>query len=101
MIHNSNQACKAVAPLYYHLANKYSDVVFVDVPVTEKNTKLHQGLGVASLPYAHIYHPSGGLVEELRLSRKFIPQFEHKLQSYVVGSCDVYEKLASPYKVED
>jgi thiol-disulfide isomerase/thioredoxin len=83
------RACRAVAPLYYKMAQSYPHVVFVDVPVTQENAKLHQGLGVPSLPYGHIYHPQGGLVEEVRISRKQIGEFHHKLQSYVLGRCDL------------
>jgi thiol-disulfide isomerase/thioredoxin len=83
------QACKAVAPLYYHLATKYPDVVFVDVPVTNQNSNLHQGLGVPSLPFGHIYHPTAGLVEELQLTRKHLGGFEQSLDSYYTGSCDI------------
>jgi thiol-disulfide isomerase/thioredoxin len=83
------QACKAVAPHFYHLANEYPDTIFVDVPVTNDNAALHQGLGVPSLPFAHIYHPSAGLVEELRFTRKHVPDFTKTLESYVKGSCSL------------
>jgi thiol-disulfide isomerase/thioredoxin len=97
------KACKAVAPLFYHMANKFPNVKFVDVPVTDRNANLHQGLGVPSLPYGHIYDPSGGLVEELRLTRKRVPQFARKLQSYVAESCELQGvgDVTSPYKEED
>jgi hypothetical protein len=65
------------------------DVKFVDVPVTNDNANLHQGLGVPSLPFGHIYHPSAGLVEELKLTRKFFPVYEQSLHSYYTGSCDI------------
>ena len=83
------RACKAVAPLYYHLANRHPDMVFVDVPVTEQNAALHQGLGVPSLPFGHIYHPQAGLVEELKLTRKHIAAFDRKLTTYSQGYCDL------------
>jgi hypothetical protein len=73
------------------MATKYPDVVFVDVPVTNDNANLHQGLGVPSLPFGHIYHPSAGLVEELKLTRKFFPDYEQSLHSYYTGSCDIPE----------
>lgn len=69
--------------MFYHLANKHSDVVFVDVPVTPENANLHQGLGVQSLPYGHIYDPKNGLVEELSVTKKSMPEFEEKLRSYL------------------
>lgn len=83
LFHEHNQACRAVTPMFYHLANKNQDVVFLDVPATTANANLHQGLGVPSLPYAHIYDPKQGLVEELRLTRQFMPDFEQKLQACV------------------
>jgi|Transcript_8659 thiol-disulfide isomerase/thioredoxin len=94
------KACKAVAPLYYRLANQFPDVVFVEVPVTEKNANLHQGLGVQALPFGHIYHPEGGLVEEQSISRKNFARFDHKLRSYISGSCELEseEYAASPYQ---
>ena len=96
------KACKAVAPFFYHMANKFPNVLFVDVPVTDKNTNLHQGLGVLSLPFGHIYHPSAGLVEELRMTRKCIPSFATKLQSYVTGSCELkgVGETTNPYPPE-
>lgn len=80
------------------MANTFTNVVFVEVPVTDENATLHQGLGVPSLPYGHIYHPTGGLVEELGIARKAISEFGHKLQTYVTGSCELKDmNPASPY----
>jgi thiol-disulfide isomerase/thioredoxin len=97
------RACKAVAPLFYHMANTFPNVKFVDVPVTNRNTNLHQGLNVPSLPFGHLYHPKGGLVEELRITRPFISQFAKKLQTYVTGSCELKAigDCSSPYKSDD
>jgi len=81
------KACKAITPAFFRLANKFSDVSFIEVPVTEETADLHQGLGVPSIPFAHIYHPQAGLVEELKMSKKHFPQFEQALTSYVFGSC--------------
>jgi len=86
------KACKAVAPSYYRLANIYEDAVFIDVPVTEKNANLHQGLGVPSLPFGHIYHPSGGLVEEMKMSKRFFPKFARSVTAYVKGDCDLKDE---------
>lgn len=83
------KACKAIAPSFYRLATIYEKVLFVDVPVTQDNANLHQGLEVPSLPYAHIYHPEGGLVEERKLSRKYFGKFARVLKSYVDGQCEV------------
>lgn len=67
----------------------YPDVKFVDVPVTPDNANLHQGLGVPSLPYIHIYHPTGKLVEELKISRKHFAFFVKTLKTYVEEKCDI------------
>lgn len=83
------KACKAIAPSFYRLASTYSNVVFVDVPVTQENTNLHQGLGVPSLPFGHIYHPYGGLVEERRISRRYFASFAKSLKSYIDGECSI------------
>lgn len=92
------KACKAMQPVYYKLATKFTNVLFVDVPVTEENASLHQGLGVPSLPYGHIYSPTGGLVEELGITRKTISEFGQKLHAYVTGSCELGDMYtACPY----
>ena len=71
----------------------YPDAVFVDVPVNDQNASLHQGLGVPSLPFGHIYHPTAGLVEELKLTRKHITEFKKSLNSYIDGSCEVPDEI--------
>lgn len=85
--------------MYYRMATMFTNVVFVEVPVTEENAALHQGLQVPSLPYAHVYEPSTGLVEELKISRQHISEFSDKLQSYVTGSCNLTKNMSaqSPY----
>jgi len=93
------RACKAIQPLFYRMALKFSDVLFVEVPVTDSNSLLHQGLGVPSLPFGHIYVPGGGLVEEHRITRPHFAQFAHKLQSYILGSCELLDgETRSPYR---
>jgi thiol-disulfide isomerase/thioredoxin len=92
------KACKAIGPSFYRLANTYPEISFVEVPVTQHNANLHQGLGVSSLPFGHIYIPDVGLAEELRISRKHFPRFENALQSYVYGSCDLPDgESTNPY----
>ena len=83
------KACQVVAPLFYRLATLYPEALFIDVPVTETNASLHQGLGVPSLPYAHIYHPMAGLVEEQKLTRNHMQSFRVKLHSYLSSSCPI------------
>lgn len=82
-------ACKAMAPRFKQLALKYPQVKFVEVPLTQNNAMLHQGLGVPSFPFGHIYHPEAGLVEEGSINRKRIGGFEQKLVDYLEGSCNL------------
>ena len=63
----------------------------MDVPVTEANADLHQGLGVPSLPFGHIYYPDGGLVEELKMSKKHFSNFKEILESYIENGCAINE----------
>jgi thiol-disulfide isomerase/thioredoxin len=83
------KACKAIAPSFYRLAATFPDAIFVDVPVTPENANLHQGLGVPSLPYGHIYHPTGKLVEEVKISKKYFPDFAKVLKTYIDNECPV------------
>lgn len=85
------RACKAIQPIFYKMAHQFPHVKFVDVPCHAKNANLHHGLGVPSLPFCHVYHPSNGLVEETKLSRHQIPPLARKLQSYVQGRCDLMD----------
>ena len=94
----NSQACRAMAPYFYKLAQTYKDIQFVEVPVTDKNANLHQGLGVPSLPYGHIYHPSGGLVEELKINRKHFSKFAKVVHSYAQTTCDLIDgETTNPY----
>lgn len=87
-----------MAPYFYKLAQTYKDIQFVEVPVTDKNANLHQGLGVPSLPYGHIYHPSGGLVEELKINRKHFSKFAKVVHSYAQTTCDLIDgETTNPY----
>jgi len=91
------KACKAVQPSYYRLANTYKDVMFLEVPVTDQNASLHQGLGVPSIPFGHIYN-NYGLVEELKISKKYFGVFEKVLHSYVSGACELPDgESEAPY----
>lgn len=82
------RACKAIENSYKQLARLYPDVKFVEVPLTQETALLHQGLGIPSLPFGHIYHPEVGLVEEQKISRKHFKAFrDNVLQSYVDGYC--------------
>jgi hypothetical protein len=72
------------------LANELSDKVkFLEVPVTSESVNIHQGLGVPSIPFGHVYVPEVGLVEELRMCRSRFPIFAETLKTYVAGSCAI------------
>lgn len=85
------RSCKAAAPSFYRMVGKHSpdDVTFVEVPLLRENAFLHEGLGVPSVPFGHIYHPEAGLVEEMKVSKKNFRPFEEALNSYVRGSCNL------------
>ena len=61
----------------------------MEVPLTRSNAFLHEGLGVPALPYAHIYHPEAGLVEERSLNKKLFGDFKEVLQTYMDGECPI------------
>jgi len=92
------KACKAMAPLFYRLASTYEDCVFVEVPVTDRNSALHQGLGVPSLPFGHIYDPEAGLVEEHKINRKYFARFARSVKAHRSGGCELPDgDPANPY----
>lgn len=85
------KTCKAAEKLFYKLAADYAGrgVQFIDVPQTKENIYLHQGLGVPSVPWVHIYHPEAGLCEERSMSKKHFEKVRKCLECYVEGSCDM------------
>jgi thiol-disulfide isomerase/thioredoxin len=91
------KSCKAAYPLFHKLASEYNNnnnnsgtsVKFVEVPLTKDTAYLHEGLGVPSVPFGHIYYPNVGLVEECKLNRKVFGEFKSVLEDYVRGSCDI------------
>mmetsp|Transcript_1934 Transcript_1934/g.4213 ORF Transcript_1934/g.4213 Transcript_1934/m.4213 type:complete len:243 (-) Transcript_1934:5-733(-) len=78
------KTCHALRPSYDKLASANLETIFLDVPVTDTNANLHQGLGVPSVPYSHIYHPEKGLVEETKLSRKTLAEFGELIEKYTM-----------------
>jgi len=111
------KACKAIESSFHRLPQEFpSTVKFVEVPLTKENAYLHKGLGVSSLPFAHVYynadHPDNGgperqgegdessslasasnsctLVDELKISRNKFSNFRRVLRSYVDKECTVY-----------
>jgi thiol-disulfide isomerase/thioredoxin len=85
------KSCRASEPHFMKLVSKFSPegVKFVEVPLTKDTAFMIEGLSVPSVPFAHIYHPEAGLVEEMRASKKHTSKLHEKLLSYVIGSCDL------------
>ena len=77
------KTCKAAEKYFHKLCRDNPDIKFVELPTTRHNKYLHEGLGVPSFPYGHIYHPDAGLVEELKINKKVFGDFERVLQYYV------------------
>ena len=73
------------------MATLYPQINFLEVPVTNQNTNLHQGLEVPSLPYGHIYYPKSGLVEELKISKKYFHNLVKLVRWYDKGECSIEE----------
>lgn len=86
------RSCQRQRPHFVKMAERYnSDVQFVQVPLTKHTAALIQALNVHSFPYAHLYHPEAGLVEERKLSPKVngLATFGKILQTYLQGWCPV------------
>ena len=85
------KACKAIEGKFRRLAKDYPEVKFVEVPVTKDNAMLHQALDIPSLPFAHIYEPTVGLVEERKINKNVFKEFKMTLNQYVEGECELME----------
>lgn len=72
--------CHALRPSFDRAAAAHPRVLFVEVPVLATNFSVHQGLGVETVPFGHVYHPARGLVVETPLSRKTFAEFEELLR---------------------
>jgi thiol-disulfide isomerase/thioredoxin len=97
------KACRAVERPFRRLATHtdFSTVKFVEVPVTKENAYLHQGLGIPSLPFAHIYQfnkditadssssSTTTLVEEMKINIRAFSDFKQTLHDYVNGQCSI------------
>ena len=83
------RSCRASEPQFHKLIHDFDPhgVKFVQVPLKKENAFLHEGLGVPSVPFAHIYHPEGGLVEEMKMNKKKFNKIRTSLEQYVAGSC--------------
>jgi thiol-disulfide isomerase/thioredoxin len=91
------KSCRASEPHFKKLVSgyqdsKYAKVKFVDVPLTQETALLQTALSIPSIPFVHIYYPGAGLVEELKLSKPHIQEFDTILKSYIIGYCDLPEE---------
>merc|ERR1712161_40055 len=84
------KACKAASPGIKTIAKHHPNIKFIQVPVLEENSILHQGLNVPSVPYMHLYTPDDPrLVEERKMTRKKLSGFQKLLTDYEDGSCSL------------
>jgi thiol-disulfide isomerase/thioredoxin len=97
------RSCRASEPQFHKLVHDFADhgVKFVQVPLKRENAFLHEGLGVPSVPFAHIYHPDGGLVEEMKMNKKKFAKFRTSLEQYVSGSCYLEDEPEDDDVAED
>ena len=77
---------------------------FVEVPLTKENAYMHKGLGIPSLPFAHVYYnedyvgnsdteessSSCRLVDELKINKHKFSELKRVIGSYVEKECDVH-----------
>ena len=107
------KACKAVEGPFRRLTKEFPTVKFVEVPVTKDNAYLHQGLGIPSIPFGHIYQrqrlqqhdnetSTCTLVEERKMNKHVFAEFQQTLRSYVHGECPmVYDDDDDDDKKQD
>lgn len=82
------KSCKAAHPHFKKMVARHApNVKFVEVPLTKETAYIHEGLGVPSVPFGHIYHPEAGLVEEMKINKRVIKDFSDALDCYVRGDC--------------
>jgi hypothetical protein len=101
-----DRACKAMAPTYLKFARQFSDYKFIQVPISSDNASLHQGLGVNSVPFVHVYHPIMGLIEEQKVTRKHLPGLLRQLNDYRLSQCSLEQgteswSTESPYGFDE
>ena len=94
------RACKAMAPVYIKFARKFSEFKFVQVPISSDNASLHQGLGVHSVPFVHVYHPTIGLIEEQKVNRRHLPGFLRQLNDYRLSACSLTQGSDGEWSTE-
>ena len=82
-------ACKAVSPLVHKLAKDSPDINFVLLSVTKENRHDVKALGIPSLPYGYIHHPTRGVVEQLSTHKRNFADFAGIVDSYRTQACQL------------
>jgi len=67
------KSCRAMQPLFRRLVYRHSDILFVEVAVSDRTKFVIDDLGVEKLPSGHIYVPGIGLAERMSISKKNFP----------------------------
>lgn len=92
------KSCQAITPRFNRLARRNPKVSFLDIPITKDNKDLAEANGVVAVPYAHIYAPNMGLVDEMRIGKMYWDDFEDSFDSYINGYCNTYDGYENPRK---
>lgn len=92
------KSCQAITPRFNRLARRNPKVSFLDIPITKDNKDLAEANGVIAVPYAHIYAPNMGLVDEMRIGKMYWDDFEDSFYSYINGYCNTYDGYENPRK---
>lgn len=83
------KSCAAVTPKLNRLARLNPNARFIDIPITKDNPDVQKEMDIYAVPFGHIYYPSEGLVEEVKMSKAHWSDFEDIFYSYMNNSCDV------------
>lgn len=93
------KSCQAVSAMYNRLARRNPSVLFLDIPITKDNRNVAEALNITAVPFAHIISPRIGLVEEMRIGKRYWEDFEDTVYSYIDGYCKVYNSFENPRRV--
>ena len=92
-------ACKAMSPLFHKLAKDSPDINFVLLAVTKENRHDVKALGIPSLPYGYIHHPTRGVVEKLSTHKRHFADFTRIVDSYRERACELPDAIDAKSKV--
>lgn len=83
------KSCAAVTPKLNRLARLNPKARFIDIPITKDNPDVQKEMNIYAVPFGHIYYPTTGLVEEVKMSKTHWSDFEDIFYSYMNHACDV------------